>query len=155
VLPSETPQFCFADDKGFNTALQQQAFAPGSIIAAGQNFGCGSSREQAASAIKGHGLVVIARGFARIFLQNSINLGLRRSSAPRSTPSSATNRAHAGHVRNVTRGSSSPSCRCRRPPGHHRRRGLIAYTGRLLSARPERLEEDPAETEPGQAGVLM
>ena len=82
VLPSETPQFCFADDKAFNGALQRKAFAAGSVIVGGQNFGCGSSREQAASTIKGHGLVVIARGFARIFLQNSINLGLNLVTAP-------------------------------------------------------------------------
>ena len=82
VLPSETPQFCFADDKPFNAALQQKPFAPGSVIVGGQNFGCGSSREQAASTLKGHGLVVVARGFARIFLQNSCNLGLRTIICP-------------------------------------------------------------------------
>ncbi|MEI6667598.1 MAG: 3-isopropylmalate dehydratase [Acidobacteriota bacterium] len=76
VLPTETPQYCFADDKAFNAALQKRAFAPGSVVVAGQNFGCGSSREQAASTLNGHGLVVVARGFARIFLQNSCNLGL-------------------------------------------------------------------------------
>jgi len=47
------------------------------VIVAGKNFGCGSSREQAASCLKGPGLIVVARHFARIFLQNSINLGLR------------------------------------------------------------------------------
>jgi 3-isopropylmalate/(R)-2-methylmalate dehydratase small subunit len=77
VLPTETPQFCFADDKAFNAALQKKDIAPGSVVVGGQNFGCGSSREQAASTLKGHGLVVVARGFARIFLQNAINLGLR------------------------------------------------------------------------------
>ena len=107
VLPSETPQFCFADDHAFNRALQQKAVAPGSVVVAGQNFGCGSSREQAASTLKGHGLVVIARGFARIFLQNSINLGLRTVICPaieaevgdeiELTPT---------HVRNATRGTT-------------------------------------------------
>ena len=81
TVPSETPQFCFADDKTFNTALQRQQIAPGSVIVA-ENFGCGSSREQAASTLKGHGLVVVARGFARIFLQNAINLGLRTVMCP-------------------------------------------------------------------------
>jgi 3-isopropylmalate/(R)-2-methylmalate dehydratase small subunit len=47
------------------------------VIVAGDNFGCGSSREQAASCLKGADLVVVARHFARIFLQNSINLGLK------------------------------------------------------------------------------
>jgi 3-isopropylmalate/(R)-2-methylmalate dehydratase small subunit len=82
VLPSETPQFCFADDKAFNQALQKGDIPTGGVVVGGQNFGCGSSREQAASTLKGHGLIVIARGFARIFLQNSINLGLRTIICP-------------------------------------------------------------------------
>ncbi|MFO7691538.1 MAG: 3-isopropylmalate dehydratase small subunit [Vicinamibacterales bacterium] len=109
VLPSETPQFCFADDKAFNTALQQHAVAPGSIIVGGQNFGCGSSREQAASTIKGHGLVVVARGFARIFLQNAINLGLRTIICPAIEAEVGDELALAPtHVRNVTRGADFP-----------------------------------------------
>ncbi len=77
VLPSETPQYAFADDPDFNARLNQGEIPPGSVIVAGKNFGCGSSREQAASTLKGYDLIVIAQGFARIFLQNSINLGLR------------------------------------------------------------------------------
>ncbi len=77
VLPSETPQYAFADQADFNARLKKKEFPAGSIIVAGKNFGCGSSREQAASTLKGHELVVAARGFARIFLQNAINLGLR------------------------------------------------------------------------------
>lgn len=76
VLPSETPQYAFADDVEFNRRLRQKLVLPGSVIVAGENFGCGSSREQAASALKGYGLIVIARSFSRIFLQNAINLGL-------------------------------------------------------------------------------
>ena len=76
VLPSETPQYCFADYTDFNTKANNKEFAPGSFIAADDNFGCGSSREQAASAIKGYELMVVAKSFARIFLQNAINLGL-------------------------------------------------------------------------------
>jgi len=50
---------------------------PGDIILAGRNFGCGSSREQAASALKYAGVgAVCASSFARIFYRNSINLGL-------------------------------------------------------------------------------
>ncbi len=50
---------------------------PGSIIVAGKNFGCGSSREQATAALKYAGAgAVIAVSFARIFFRNSINLGL-------------------------------------------------------------------------------
>ena len=82
VLPSETPAFAFADDESLNASLKTRAVAPGSVVVAGRNFGCGSSREQAASCLKGHELVIVARGFARIFLQNAINLGLRVVVAP-------------------------------------------------------------------------
>ena len=77
VLPSETPAYAFADDAAFSAKLKAKAIAAGSVLVAGRNFGCGSSREQAASCLKGHELVIVARGFARIFLQNAINLGLR------------------------------------------------------------------------------
>ena len=50
---------------------------PGDVIVAGENFGCGSSREHAPIAIKGAKIsVVIAKSFARIFYRNSINIGL-------------------------------------------------------------------------------
>ncbi len=77
VLPTETPQFAFFDRTEFNTKLKAKAFAPGSIIVGGENFGCGSSREQACSTLKGHDVAVVARSISRIFLQNSINLGLQ------------------------------------------------------------------------------
>ncbi|MEE8339992.1 MAG: 3-isopropylmalate dehydratase [Xanthomonadales bacterium] len=82
VLPTETPQYAFADDAGFNQALTEKQIPAGSFIVAGDNFGCGSSREQAASCIMGHGLRVVARNFARIFLQNSINVGLQMIICP-------------------------------------------------------------------------
>ena len=82
VLPSETPQFCFANDADFNGRLKAGQVPAGSVIVGGKNFGCGSSREQAASAIKGWGLTVVASGIARIFLQNAINLGLSVVMAP-------------------------------------------------------------------------
>ena len=82
VLPTETPQFAFADLRELNRRLVDGQVPPGSAIVAGRNFGCGSSREQAASCLKGHGLVIVARGFARIFLQNAINLGLKVVTAP-------------------------------------------------------------------------
>jgi 3-isopropylmalate/(R)-2-methylmalate dehydratase small subunit len=50
---------------------------PGDFIVAAANFGCGSSREQAAAALKFSGCgAVIAASFARIFFRNAINLGL-------------------------------------------------------------------------------
>jgi 3-isopropylmalate/(R)-2-methylmalate dehydratase small subunit len=82
VLPSETPQFAFADLADFNKSVRETTIAPGSVIVAGHNFGCGSSREQAASCLKGPDLTIVARGFARIFLQNAINLGLRTLICP-------------------------------------------------------------------------
>src|SRR5690606_16269799 len=49
----------------------------GDIVVAGENFGCGSSREQAPIALKVAGVsVVVARSFARIFYRNAINIGL-------------------------------------------------------------------------------
>ena len=48
----------------------------GDIIVAGQNFGCGSSREHAPLCLKTAGVkCVIAKSFARIFYRNSINIG--------------------------------------------------------------------------------
>ncbi len=82
VLPTETPQFAFADWTEFNGKLKRKEVPPGSFIVADQNFGCGSSREQAASCLKGYDLVIVAKDFARIFLQNSINLGLRTVICP-------------------------------------------------------------------------
>ena len=134
VLPSETPQFCFADDKAFNAALQQKTIAPGSAVVAGENFGCGSSREQAASTIRGHELVVVARSVARIFMQNAINLGLEVVICP-------TIEAEEGHelellpgaVRNLTTGREHPIEPL--PPARQAiidAGGLIPYTRRLL-----------------------
>ncbi len=49
----------------------------GDLIVAGDNFGCGSSREQAPIALKTLGVsAILANSFARIFFRNSINLGL-------------------------------------------------------------------------------
>jgi 3-isopropylmalate/(R)-2-methylmalate dehydratase small subunit len=82
VLPSETPQYIFADNAEFNTKAKNGEFEKGSVIVAQKNFGCGSSREQAASTIRGYDFTVIASDFARIFLQNAINLGLKCVSCP-------------------------------------------------------------------------
>ena len=82
VLPTETPQYAFVDDAEFSAKLNGGEVPKGSVLVAGKNFGCGSSREQAASCLKGWELTVVAPSFARIFLQNAINLGLSVVTAP-------------------------------------------------------------------------
>jgi 3-isopropylmalate/(R)-2-methylmalate dehydratase small subunit len=71
--PAELARHCMEDiDKNFAEKVRA-----GDIIAAGENFGCGSSREHAPIAIKAAGVsCVIARSFARIFYRNSFNMGL-------------------------------------------------------------------------------
>ncbi len=71
--PAELAKHCMEDiDSSFAGSVR-----PGDVIVAGNNFGCGSSREHAPLAIKGAGVaVVIAPSFARIFYRNAINIGL-------------------------------------------------------------------------------
>jgi 3-isopropylmalate/(R)-2-methylmalate dehydratase small subunit len=71
--PAELGRHCMETlDPDFSKKVKS-----GDIIVAGSNFGCGSSREHAPVAIKGCGIsCVIAKGFARIFFRNSINIGL-------------------------------------------------------------------------------
>lgn len=82
VLPSETPQYAFADFTEFNAKLRSGEIPAGGVVVAGKNFGCGSSREQAASTLKGWDITVVAKDYSRIFLQNAINLGLRTVICP-------------------------------------------------------------------------
>ena len=54
-----------------------QKVQPGDFVVAGENFGCGSPREQAPSVLKALGVeAVVAKSFARIFYRNAINIGL-------------------------------------------------------------------------------
>ncbi|SKB83350.1 3-isopropylmalate/(R)-2-methylmalate dehydratase small subunit [Lachnospiraceae bacterium] len=82
ILPTEYLVFKTIDE------MKPYAFSPlrqdiakelksGDIIVAGNNFGCGSSREQAPEVVKALGVkCVIAKSFARIFFRNAINNGL-------------------------------------------------------------------------------
>jgi 3-isopropylmalate/(R)-2-methylmalate dehydratase small subunit len=111
VLPSETPEFAFADRAELNARLRAGEVPSGSVVAAGRNFGCGSSREQAASCLQGHGLVVVAKGFARIFLQNAINVGLAVLVAPDLQAAEGDEiEVGAGVVTNLTTGRAFPVC---------------------------------------------
>ena len=71
--PKELALHCMEDDD----PQFPKKVAVGDVMVAGKNVGCGSSREHAPIAIKAAGVsVVIARSVARIFLRNSINIGL-------------------------------------------------------------------------------
>lgn len=62
-------------DSEFNSKVEQ-----GDIVVAGDNFGCGSSREHAVIALKNCGIdLIIAESFARIFFRNCLNLALPAS----------------------------------------------------------------------------
>jgi 3-isopropylmalate/(R)-2-methylmalate dehydratase small subunit len=69
---AELAKHCMEDlDPGFVKKVK-----PGDIIVAGDDFGCGSSREHAVWAVRGAKVqTVIARSFARIFYRNAINCG--------------------------------------------------------------------------------
>ncbi len=73
ISEKELASHCMEDiDPSFASKVSK-----GDIMVAGDNFGCGSSREHAPIAIKASGVsLVIARSFARIFYRNSINIGL-------------------------------------------------------------------------------
>jgi 3-isopropylmalate/(R)-2-methylmalate dehydratase small subunit len=73
VDPEEIAKYCM---EGARPTFVRD-FVSGDIVVGGTNFGCGSSREHAAIALKSIGAgAVIAKSFARIFYRNAINLGL-------------------------------------------------------------------------------
>jgi 3-isopropylmalate/(R)-2-methylmalate dehydratase small subunit len=77
-------------------------------MVAGDNFGCGSSREHAPLAIKAAGIrYVVANGFARIFYRNAINIGLPVIVCPEAVAAAAAGQRwevdlESGVVRNLT-----------------------------------------------------
>lgn len=99
---------CMEDiDQSFTAKVRN-----GDIIVAGDNFGCGSSREHAPLAIKASGIsLVIANSFARIFYRNSINIGLPILECPDAAKEiSAGDVVEAdlsrGEIRNLTTGKT-------------------------------------------------
>lgn len=71
--PKELAKHIFEDiEPAFASRIKE-----GDFLVAGENFGCGSSREQAPQAIKAAGIkAVVAKSFARIFYRNAFNIGL-------------------------------------------------------------------------------
>lgn len=88
-----------------------QAVQPGDVVVAGENFGCGSSREHAPLAIKGAGVsCVVARSFARIFYRNAINVGLPILESPAAAEDAESGHQleidlESGRIRNLTTGA--------------------------------------------------
>ena len=102
--PEELARHCMEDlDPGFAGAV-----GPGDVIVAGENFGCGSSREHAPLAIKGAGVsCVVARNLARNFFRNAINVGLPILECPEAVAGAESGHEleidlEAGQVRNLT-----------------------------------------------------
>lgn len=97
-----------AVDPDFTNTVQ-----PGDVVVGGRNFGMGSSREQAAQALKFLGVsAVVAKSFGGIFLRNALNLGLPVMVCPVTQEISAGDRITVdlaeGVVVNETRGRVLP-----------------------------------------------
>jgi 3-isopropylmalate/(R)-2-methylmalate dehydratase small subunit len=104
----ELARHCMEDlDPAFAGAVR-----PGDVIVAGENFGCGSSREHAPLAIKGAGVsCVVASSFARIFYRNAINVGLPILESPAAAKGIESGHSveidlQAGQIHNRTTGES-------------------------------------------------
>jgi len=109
--PNELARHCMEDiDADFVNKVK-----PGDIIVAGNNFGCGSSREHAPLAIKTAGVsCVIANTFARIFYRNAINIGLPILECAEAAESAAAGDLlevdfSAGEIKNLTKNESYTS----------------------------------------------
>ncbi|MCF7935372.1 MAG: 3-isopropylmalate dehydratase small subunit [Synergistales bacterium] len=116
--------------------------ARGDIIVAGENFGCGSSREHAPLAIKGAGVAcVVAASFARIFFRNAINVGLPIVECPqaaRETEQGQTLEVDVGSgvIRNIHSGATYETAPF--PPFLRRlieQGGLVPYVQQRLKER--------------------
>jgi 3-isopropylmalate/(R)-2-methylmalate dehydratase small subunit len=106
--PDELGPHCLEElDPDFTKKMSE-----GDFIAAGKNFGCGSSREHAPIAIRGSGVAcVIAKTFARIFYRNALNTGLPIFECPEVVEESETGHelevdTEAGTLTNLTTGKA-------------------------------------------------
>ena len=78
--PKDMVEHCM---EGAGHPVFQAEAKEGDLIVAGDNFGCGSSREHAAICLKLLGIRgIIAQSFARIFFRNALNVGLAVIEAP-------------------------------------------------------------------------
>ncbi len=106
--PVELARHCM-EDAGDDFIARVQ---PGDFIVAGENFGCGSSREHAPIAIKAAGVAaVVAKSFARIFFRNAINVGLPILESPEAVADARPGDSlevelESGTIRNVTQGKT-------------------------------------------------
>jgi 3-isopropylmalate/(R)-2-methylmalate dehydratase small subunit len=111
---------------------------PGDIIVAGENFGCGSSREHAPQALRAIGVgAVVADSFARIYFRNSINLGVPTVEAKGvraifETGDTARIAMRGGTITNVRTGAS-----VRFPPLPHHLLELLEVGGLVPKVRQE------------------
>jgi 3-isopropylmalate/(R)-2-methylmalate dehydratase small subunit len=106
--PDELAGHCMEDiDPAFVKNVKK-----GDVLVAGENFGCGSSREHAPLAIKARGIsCVIAASFARIFYRNAINIGLpilesKDAASGIRTGDRVSVNLGAGTIRDITTGES-------------------------------------------------
>jgi len=109
--PKELAAHCMEDiDQNFAQNVRE-----GDFIVAGENFGCGSSREHAPIAIKSSGVsCVIAASFARIFYRNAVNIGLPILECPDASNGveygdTLSVDLSSGTIRNVTKRTELPS----------------------------------------------
>jgi 3-isopropylmalate/(R)-2-methylmalate dehydratase small subunit len=115
---------------------------PGDVVVAGENFGCGSSREVAPQGMQLAGVgAVIAKGYARIFFRNAINIGLPIFESPEAVAGiQEGDRLEvdpaSGTIKNLTRGTS---WKARELPAFVRQigaaGGLMSYVKRKLEDR--------------------
>jgi 3-isopropylmalate/(R)-2-methylmalate dehydratase small subunit len=136
--PAELARHCMEDaDPSFAGRVSS-----GDIIVAGENFGCGSSREHAPLAIKAAGVsCVIAKSFARIFYRNAINIGLPILTCPEAVEGTKAGDRLTVDLRAGTIASQRSGCVYHTPPFPSfvmeiiEAGGLVPYTAHRLAGR--------------------